>query len=85
MKTVTLFLEETLKYKREVVIRVPDSVTEKEVEQLINKAMMDTEKSTDVPYAIKKINPGIVVTKLPSKELDSPDAMEVDIKDWDIR
>lgn len=84
MKTVKLSLEETLKYRREIVIEVPDSMTEKELEQLLNETTRKSEQSADVPYDIKKINPEVVITEFPDSDLDSPDRMEVEINDWEI-
>lgn len=83
MKTVKLFLEETLKYRREVVIGVPDTFTDKDLEQLFDKTTRESEQSADVPYVIERVNPEIAIIEYPDSDLDSPDQMEVEIEEWD--
>lgn len=79
MKKINLSLEETFKYRREVVIELPDTITEKELERLISKAERESELASDVPHMIKRINPEVVIVEYVDDDMDCPNDMEVEI------
>lgn len=84
MKTVKVSIEETFKYRRQMIISVPDSMTEKELDRLLGKTERKAEQASDAPYAIKELNPEIIVVEFPNEDLDSPDFMSMEIDDFDI-
>lgn len=82
MKTVKVSIEETLKYRREMVISVPDTMTDKELNKLLGGVERGSEQASDMPFEIQKLNPEIKVIESPDEDLDNPDDMSVEINDF---
>lgn len=80
MKKVTVEVMETLKYKREIEIEVPDEMTEQQLEFLFSKMERD-EFLIDAVYVLKEA--GIKVGRY-DDDLDSPDYGEVEVIEFNF-
>lgn len=81
MKKVTLQVQETLKYTREIEIEIPDEMTEEELQEHLNLMEKD-EYLADAVYVLK--DEGITVLQY-DDDLSSPDSGEVEVTDFEFK
>lgn len=84
MKKVVLKIQETLKYNREVPILIPDEMTEKEFNRILDNAQRGAESVDDIVYHLKHSGAGIKQTEPYDTDLDSPDYEEVECDDYEF-
>lgn len=80
MKKVTLYVQETLKYTRDVVVEVPDNMTDGQLEYLLDKVQSRAESVDDAVYALR--DRGINLCEPYDTDLDSPSHCEIEIDDY---
>lgn len=81
MKKYKLSIEETLKYNREMIIEVPDEMSESEFNKILDKVQRKTESADDISYALEKLN--IEVIQDVDSDLSSPSYQEIEIEEYD--
>lgn len=79
MKTVNLTIEETLKFKRNMIIEVPYNTTLAEFARLIFEVERDSKLSADVSLVMKDLNNKINILENPDEALSSPSHSEIEI------
>lgn len=84
MKKATLGIEETLRYKRSMVIEIPDEMTESELNNILDKVQAKADTASDIPYLIEKLKVGIVIKKMPDTDTSSPSYTDTEIEELDI-
>jgi hypothetical protein len=81
MKKVTIEVQETLKYNREIECEIPDEMTETELDSLLGKMERD-EFLGDAIYVLKRA--GIEVGEY-DEDLDSPSYGEVEVLEFNFK
>jgi hypothetical protein len=81
MKKVILEVAETLVYRREIEVEVPDEWNEDHLEHLLNKAQRE-EFLDDFMHVLKKN--GVDISNGWDDSLDSPDSCEVECDGFEI-
>ncbi|MEC1177639.1 hypothetical protein P9B03_04010 [Metasolibacillus meyeri] len=84
MKKVTIEFIETLSYNREIIIEVPNDVTERELDKFLNAVERGADYAGDVPFLLAKHIQGAVIVDPPCEDLDSPDRSEIEFQSFDI-
>lgn len=84
MKKVKLTIEETLKYEREVIIEVPDEMTNSEIESELDYAERNggREGAEGIVYSLRRR--GMENPDGFDQDLYSPDSSEAEILDYEI-
>ncbi|MGF9913712.1 hypothetical protein ABEX47_03255 [Paenibacillus ehimensis] len=82
MQKVILNFTETLKYSRVVTVLLPDGMTEKQLNESIDRALTRSANVDDVVSVLQKYN--ITLAEPYDSSLDSPDDTEVDCDDYDF-
>lgn len=80
MKKVKLFVTEELKYRREIIADVPDSMSDESLERALDKAQGGAESADDFAALLKRS--GIVISESWDDSMDSPDFGEVECDDY---
>jgi hypothetical protein len=78
MKKVTIQVQETLKYDREIEVEIPDEMTETEFDRLC-VAMERVDSLSDALYVLKRN--GIKVGQY-DEDMNSPDFGEVEVLEF---
>lgn len=80
MKKFKIEVEETLRFRKEIVISVPDEMSDGMFETLIGGVERQADTVADIPYILAGTTGGDVkVLKLPDNEYSSPDSVEIEI------
>lgn len=82
MKKVTLKVDEILKYTREVVIEVPDDMTEEDLNNALDEAQRRADCVEDFVSRLTR-NSEIVAKEPWDDSTDSPDSVEVECDDYE--
>ncbi|MCC3380714.1 hypothetical protein ACFQ5D_10820 [Paenibacillus farraposensis] len=81
MKKVLLTVMETLKYEREIVVEIPDEMTDEQLEKALNKAEQNFGGVSDFLYDLKPY--GITNSSGFDESTDSPADMEAECTDYE--
>lgn len=84
MKKVKLTIEETLKYEREVIIEVPDEMTNGEIESELDYAERNAGRDglDGIVYTLRRR--GMENPDGFDQDLSSPDSVEAEILDYEV-
>jgi hypothetical protein len=83
MKKVRLSIEETLRFQRQMIIEIPDDMTEDKLNNILDKAQRKAQSSSDLPFIIEDLNDQISVFQAPDENIDSPWDTDIEIDDFD--
>lgn len=82
MKKVKLVVRETLKYNREIIVEVPDDMTDAQIENALNEAEREWGGVDEFVHALRKH--GIQNPDGFNSDLDSPDDVESECEDYEV-
>jgi hypothetical protein len=83
MKRVRLSIQETLKFQRGMIIKVPDDMTEDKLNNILDKVQRKAQAASDIPFIIQDLNDDIEIATTPDESVDSPWDTEIEIDDFD--
>lgn len=83
MKRVRLSIQETLKFQRGMIIKVPDNMTEDKLNNILDKVQRKAQTASDIPFIIQDLNDDIEIATTPDKSVNSPWDTEIEIDDFD--
>jgi hypothetical protein len=83
MKKVRVSIQEVLRYQRQVIIEIPDDMSEDKLNNILDKCQRKAQAASDVPFIIEDLNDDINVLEIPDESMDSPWDSEVEIDDFD--
>jgi hypothetical protein len=83
MKKVRISIEENLRYQREMIIEVPDDMTEDKLNTILDKSQRRAQSAGDIPYIVESLNKDIKIVECPDEDLSSPWDSEIEIDDFD--
>lgn len=83
MKKVKLFIRESLKYNREMVIKVPEEMTETELNRLLDKVQRRADHVADLGYLFR--DEGMKISEWPDDDMSSPFDVELEIGDYEFK
>ncbi|MDP4087360.1 MAG: hypothetical protein Q8934_22610 [Bacillota bacterium] len=84
MRKVRLSIQETLKYQRDMIIEIPDDMSESTLNSFLDKAQRKAQAAIDVGYILEDFNDEINVIEQPDESTDSPCDTEIEIDDFDF-
>jgi hypothetical protein len=82
MKRVVLKIQETLKFQRGMIIKVPDNMTENELNKILDIAQAKAYAPSDITFIIEDLEAGIEIATTPDESTDSPWDTEIEIEDF---
>jgi hypothetical protein len=83
MKKVKLNIQETLKYQREMIIEVPDDMTDGKLNQYLDIAQRKSQAAIDIGYILEDLDDEINIIENPDEDMDSPWDSDIMIDDFD--
>jgi hypothetical protein len=83
MKKVRLNIQETLRYQRQMIIEVPDSMTDDRLINFLDKAQRKAQAAIDIGFILEDFSSEINVIEQPDESTDSPWDSEIEIDDFD--
>jgi predicted nucleotidyltransferase len=84
MKKVRLNIQETLKYQREMVIEIPDDMSESTLNGFLDRAQRKAQAAIDISYILEDFSDEINTVEQPDESTDSPWDTEIEIDDFDF-
>jgi hypothetical protein len=82
MKKVKLSIQETLKYKRDMTIEIPDDMSEDKLNKFLDVAQRKAQAAIDITYILEDLSNEINVIDNPDESTDSPWDSEIEIDDF---
>lgn len=82
MKKVEIAIEEKLTYHRNMKIEVPEDMTEKTLNEILDAAQNRAQSSSDIPLILEKF--GVKTIVHPDESFSSPWDVEIEITDYDF-
>lgn len=83
MKKAKIWIEERLRYNREIDVEIPDEMTERELEDLFNECERYSADNVDDVVRFLGKN-GINLIGQVDNDMDCPDSMSIEITEYDI-
>ncbi|MDO3680407.1 hypothetical protein [Paenibacillus ehimensis] len=83
MKKAILYVTETLTYEREIVVLLPDEMSEESLNTALNAAERRVDFMSD--FVINLANQGIQVVGQIDDDLSSPDNCEIECTAYDLK
>lgn len=84
MKKVIVTITEKLEYNREIIVGVPDDMTEEQFGKLLDQVQHGLDHAEDVACGLNRLNKDIKIIEQVDNDLSSPDDVEVEIFDYDF-
>lgn len=84
MKSARLSICETLKYQREMIVKIPEEISESELNNWLDEAQRKAQHPEDVLYILQDFNKNIEAIEMPDNDFDSPYNTEIEIDELDI-